>query len=828
MAGLDGSDGSDGSDDPLLAEVFKTTREQLRRRLRIPSLPNRFVALVPRSEAARIARKCEEGVHEFWAQNVTRAAERLCLELRNKGPQGWSRARPSSMAKQAVRQVRELVEVSWAAAPWDLFAKGDLDLDKVRRHTVLRHGPSLARDELQHGEGASGYKPNGGILYGDAYAESGLLLDCVKRGRQDPQKPATSVEKGLKCSLCGEREVLSPREGHFWEARRLWASTDPPKGSWFRKGEALCGVCWAKRYWGVEGAKRHLDPEGSENTPLRHPSTGEVAASPFKKRLVEALKQKHAESNGSVGGLCSRIAEFNQAIQECEQVGSLDRGDTHVWSVEALEEIMARFGASRDKLLGPLARTDGMHLMAHPRREGEGEGRGDGEGAGLASLEPEGGLAKASASSDISPSRRGLLEAAEKLRRYASRELNLAPPRPYLAVVHLDGDKLGTWLSGQHPRTPSFMDMFHPKLHEPLKGLLDASALHRPRRVTPAVHAALSGACAAFSGVAAPLTVEGEGLCGHLVYAGGDDALLLAPAEEVVELVRRLRLRLSGYPWPFDAESDYAVQEGAPIDPQDPLHLRAQKRPFQHHRGYVVCKRTHKGMPRLGSGRDSRELHLVFGGRVTASAGICVFHYTWPLSDAIHRATQAEAFAKETLGRDAVGFSVLRRSGSVTQTGLSFTGRVTESPQKGASEQDAPHGAEDFLKTFQRLVDAFRTGLSPTVAKVLAAEVELLHLEALSEAQGLSQRERRRHGENAWKMALSLSKRALRRRKGLLGPSSSESDPSASSPLTVAKVEAWLQALAGACGAPRSGAVGVRRWIDLLDTAAFMARGGEV
>jgi hypothetical protein len=60
------------------------------------------------------------------------------------------------------------------------------------------------------------------------------------------------------------------------------------------------------------------------------------------------------------------------------------------------------------------------------------------------------------------------------------------------------------------------------------------------------------------------------------------------------------------------------------------------------------------------------------GCRATASAGVAVFHHKWPLSRALAEARAAEERAKETLGRNALAISILRRSGQITRTGLKF------------------------------------------------------------------------------------------------------------------------------------------------------------
>jgi hypothetical protein len=110
---------------------------------------------------------------------------------------------------------------------------------------------------------------------------------------------------------------------------------------------------------------------------------------------------------------------------------------------------------------------------------------------------------------------------------------------------------------------------------------------------------------------------------------------------------------------------------------------------------------------------------LAFGGRATASAGIAVFHHRWPLGRALEEARAAEKFAKRTLGRDALGLTILRRSGQTTVTGLGFSPRGRRLPEpveltlpivKDAVERHAERASsqmrQEIWEAIQVLADA--------------------------------------------------------------------------------------------------------------------------
>jgi len=704
---------------PMARDAIKALEQSLDRRLRIPSLPNRFAAVVPADQASAIAGACEQAVRRFWADRVRRSVDALF-------PRETHEQAHADAVEQALRQADELLEVVWASAPWEA-GKTDLRVSTLPPTTPLG-ARWRVREALEASAALPGYAPNGGLLYGDAFAESQRLLDAVKRSRVS----AASPEDGLKCSLCGEREVLGPASrqvglGRVQERKQLWRSVAGPmkKRSLLRDGEFLCGPCWVKRWWGIEMS------DGGKGKEHRHPSTGEIAAARFKldvvRRCVQAGDAKLQEA----------VGRFVQAANAATTAGALDHGDVHVWCPEALID-----AAGGLETLKAFARIDGQYVLPAPR------GAHDELGEGRAAFVD-------------------LAHYAASLRRAASEGTAdpVQAPRAYLAVVHFDGDCIGKWLDGEIG--PSVLDMMHEKVQAALPSDARSRLGQVKRRVTPAVHQALSDACATFSQKAVPMTVELEGIPGHLVYAGGDDALVFAPLADAVELVRRMRLRFSGYPWRFEQD-----KEGA-----GPGH------------GYCVWESGDRGRPRP-VGHGARQVGLVFGHLATASAGLCVFHYTAPLGEAIEQAREAEAYAKHDLGRNALGLTILRRSGQITRTGLRFF--------------DAS-GQTDYLAAFLRLQVLFSTTLSARLVRDLYGTVGMLVPPGRTDAVA---------DEARWNMGLRLAERSLTRRTTI---SADERG----------KLRQVLGQLADACGRPHAGPAGVARWLGLVEAAAFFSRSGE-
>lgn len=701
----------------VLGRVLNATEDHLSRGLRISSVPNVFAAVVPADEAPRLARVAQDAVRDFWQKEAESA--------------GANAGEGDGFARRAREQAAAMVEVVWSAAPWPLVPElTDRGLREERPwHRQRPHADTALASSRKLASVFGGYAPNGGLFYPDSFEQAGLLVDAAKRERLQ----VTRDEGGLKCSVCGEREVLGP--GSFWEQRqRREARHD---AGVLGSGEQLCGPCtWKRRYDLQIGA-----PYGR-----RHPSTGEIAAAPFKLALIGRWRENEM--------IHRAMNAFVDAALDAARAGGIEQTDANVHAVQAVD-LAAR--ACQKPFVDKFASIDGQWLLLFPREE---------------------------ASQWVQDSERArqsvhaLIEAASRLRREATR-LKIDPPRPYLAVVVFDGDEMGKWVSGTHDGFPRMREVLHDKVKRQIDDALAPIDRELRRFLAPSFHTTLSGVAAAFSRYTAPMTVEGEGLCGHLVYAGGDDVLFLAPVAHALELVWRLRLRFSGWPGGFESE----IQDAA----------RVPVRPW------VAVRFGERGLPMPAASDDKVDrLGLAFGGAATASAGMCVFHYRWPLGSALEMARQSEQEAKR-YGRNALGITIQRRSGSITRTVLSFPeARVVDGLRCWNLDAAALTGFRELVKLLRD--DA----VSPRLASIFRAEVAALRLEEGDRAEAL------------WEMARALAQRVVARREV-----ETRQD-------VLDRLRACILAIGEAVRArANSSSEAIRQWAEALTAAAFLARPGE-
>ena len=112
----------------------------------------------------------------------------------------------------------------------------------------------------------------------------------------------------------------------------------------------------------------------------------------------------------------------------------------------------------------------------------------------------------------------------------------------YYALLKLDGDEMGRWLSGEN--SPQVGEVLHPKIRSHHLASGNQEVLEGVKRpVTPGLHAAISERLTQFAVRIVPEVVRESG--GELIYSGGDDVLAMLPADTALECAVRLRMRFS-------------------------------------------------------------------------------------------------------------------------------------------------------------------------------------------------------------------------------------------------------------------------------------------
>ena len=219
------------------------------------------------------------------------------------------------------------------------------------------------------------------------------------------------------------------------------------------------------------------------------------------------------------------------------------------------------------------------------------------------------------------------------------REVLGRAPETYYALLLMDGDRMGEWLGGGGAVARRYRDAFHPSIeaevdrrfsgHSAISAYLDT-----PRAMSPARHLAISGALGDFANLIARKVVEDQHN-GRILYAGGDDLMAMLPTGELLAAMQALRHAYSG----TSGEDDFSAN------------------------GYF---------------RLDGRLHLCMGPEASASMGAVIVHHQTPLTTALAELRSAEQRAKTKGQRNAVGLSILKRSGGAIRHTMRWTPPVED------------------------------------------------------------------------------------------------------------------------------------------------------
>lgn len=394
-------------------------------------------------------------------------------------PAGTSVAAVADAAERALRQA-----VADAAG----FALRRAGLDEALADDAAREASAFVEvywAALPAGEDA--LPPSLGARYSavpdDAYGLRYRLVESLVGGRKALRDFDARSESGYRGTLLPGRPALTPPSSGGAppspdEVRRWWDAVAQRSGGRIRAGERLSAIGLAKRsfpdYLRERGA---IDAEEAV-----FPSTSSFATADF----VAAVLEKATDPTDD--GLRQATAAYEDAAR------ALDR---EVAGARLVEAALPRLRRARVEGLGPFRRLSGRLLLGDDLSAEE-VLKDAGEAGGRKGPSAE-------AKAQLEPTLNALTQSRARLLREAARR-DIRPPSRYYALLVLDGDKMGEWLSGMR-RPDAFDGARGPERHRAISRALNAFALER-----------------------VPAIVEGDHL-GRLIYGGGDDVVALLSFE---------------------------------------------------------------------------------------------------------------------------------------------------------------------------------------------------------------------------------------------------------------------------------------------------------
>jgi len=622
-----------------------------------PNLPNRFLTVVPAGRAEELANVACEAMQAELRDGISKA----CTE--------WLSQNGSPLNEDIQRrwkqQVEQFLSVHWQAWPWEKdvsksivdfksipagrfaaeesedphhgkIAPGDaLDLAREAatkgipfahldprnyKHRSRKEGEvrkSVCEDESGNvlEDDGTPIIENPGFAWAAHYAMVDFLL-AARRNTRDFDRWAV----GDANRLGQDKDMLSGKEEAIGD--KAWRQKLSDKLLWlFRPDEQLGAMNLIKRVW--HAAYLEAKPRGLKRVP-RFDSVPAIAAAAWRNKLVEQTEAKGPLRDQLVdldgfGPLASAARKrFGSEIacwDECSDRDWLERTDASAFHLVEWDRSIrdVKSSGQRDELTG--ARRALARLQESPNKGGLGQ------------------------------------------------------PLCYVAILAMDGDSMGQWVSGA--KSPLLKGQLAAEAenyfqkHDLLRRLLEA-----PRHVSPSYHLQFSEALATFSvHVAGPIV---EFFHGQLIFSGGDDVLAMLPAANALPCARALRMAFRGDPdlWRcFDSTANFSLESSrSPFLPgehgQDGFIALNGEAPLWRRlrlRGFLPCGYT----------------LLVPGRNADVSAGIAIGHMHTPLQNLIEAARDAEKRAKQAekkggYGKAAFAVSLFKRSGEVQQWGAKW------------------------------------------------------------------------------------------------------------------------------------------------------------
>jgi len=434
-----------------------------------PTIPNRFLAVLPEKEFGKL-KEIGEGVENAVRKKWKKIREKVFKKLKEKNP-----IYAPNIKSEFEKQINTFFEIYWIAVPFENELEKAIEKLKM---VLSKEKTDAIENIIKFIQKQGNYPPNIGHLYSAYYTLTEKALGMRKSVRNFDQL----AEKGRKCSICGERNVLfyrrTDREQDLDKLKQRKLFTEKvfifDEGlslRYLQPGEGLCGVCMVKRMAEVY-FKDKFKQSGQKL--LQFPSTAKIALLHWLKGLKEEQKRK-----------------YKQIFKPYQPKDQFHFDEQLYFEENLTSKYLKKQGyVKSDKEAEKLA------LNAKNKLEE--------------------------------------LKNSTKLKQ-----------TPYYALLMLDGDNMGKWLAGvftpeiEKIYHSKVWENLSSDFKEELKNAI------KNRLMTPALHAALSQALKNYALEFVKDIVEENGF-GRLVYAGGDDVLAFVNLHALFDVMIKLRAAFSG------------------------------------------------------------------------------------------------------------------------------------------------------------------------------------------------------------------------------------------------------------------------------------------
>ncbi|QSR89207.1 type III-B CRISPR-associated protein Cas10/Cmr2 [Methylacidiphilum caldifontis] len=583
-----------------------------------PNFPNRFLALIPSPKAFEIANAAENALKE----ELRRIADSCKSYLKDEIGMEWN----ENIQKRWEEQISSFIQVSWLVYPWekdivksiDLFSKLPLqrsvdqetspadNLRKLYDYARTRPREELDPRNFRHIGNEIVYDSQGlpiiensGFCWSAYYAITDYL-HAARRNTRDFSFLGSPSEFQLKKGV--PKDTYSGKEesigGEKWQ--KILKNKLPYL---FKENEHLGALNLIKRIWDKAYLinVHKLFPQVFDSVP-------DIAALDWLKEKTNELKNNTTHK------------DFTVAIEKAIENKELNLSKKDIKTDLEKEGVFSSFPSL-------YFQTEIQQIKKDKN-----------ETTKFSNLE-------------------NALTCLKKLQKGEK----ISKPNTYIAILAMDGDSMGEWLSGQ--KTPEIGE----SLAKSIKLYFTEDILKIRRPLFPSFHLELSQALANFSiFLAAPIVKHFNG---QLIYSGGDDVLAMLPAEKALICAYVLRMA-------------FRAEKISRTDPDFDLNM-PQYFPGvleDQQQGFVGLNGEWEGWKSYGLIKSiPRGYHLLLmGDKADISAGIAIGHIHSPLQNLVNSAREAEKKAKSAdYGKASFVVNLFKRSGEILQWGSKWSSNQT-------------------------------------------------------------------------------------------------------------------------------------------------------
>lgn len=543
--------------------------------IKVASLSNIIFAVLPYGNTKFIAEKMR--------LHIQKSFNDLAKNIKDQFSEFLNDALISHLWKE---QVENFIETYYTIYKW----AGDITSFKQQYKQIFADEPIITEGK---------YKENIGGYWQCMYKISDSSFNSRKNLRNFKQ--LISKDALVKCSMCGEREVLRTNNiGTTKELTEFWKGVGEknPEKIDIKGKDKLCAICFVKRMAGEYYFKKEIFNE-TDKDKINYPSTSTIAALPFKIKVIQNWQKTFPI-----------IKNYNELLKQLNIKGNFNWNLLRHIPVKILYKLFQPESTEFREFADFLS-FDGQWVYEESFTEQFLKDFG-------INFDTNSGIINS------------IKEAIKKL---CSEDYGIDnKPSKYFAVISMDGDKMGQWLSGTHPAWPKWGEVVHSDTDD----TLDEETKNKKRNLSPAVHSFISKSLNFFSLKLVRDIIEFD-FPGKLIYSGGDDVLTFLPVDCALEASEKVRFTFSGN-----------LNENREID-------------MKHTNGYILIK-----------DEDGKKIIPTLGNNATMSAGIVIAHKNHDLSDVLRNVRDAEKQAKNNHDGDAFVIKILKHSGSITEYGAKW------------------------------------------------------------------------------------------------------------------------------------------------------------